>query len=528
MSTENKIPGNENTLTDETSLLDTYDVAEKIVDTSTENTAQESLDVNEDLIDTTMQICKGVTVEEKYSAPLSGPLQQQVIYTMRFTGQEVEDKVNNSPAYNVIPNEHTVHWMRSMQQAVPNSFVKNQFSDLSTREGAEWRQSVDYENIKLRAGKPNLANSSGNSQVLGERAIVRIQQALGLGNYVQIPLWHSGIWVTFRVPSDIELLNLDAIIAEEKIRLGMETRGLVFSNYSAYLINHLINFALEHVYDCTIKEHNPALLRKLIRVSDIPLIAWGLACSIYPNGYPHSQPCMVNPEKCRHVTKEQLFLPKINWVDNTALTKAQRKHMANRVARYSEEEILAYQNQGRASDGKAFSIRGVNFALRVPSIDDYVNSGYQWINDIVSAVDSLFDKNIGETRKESMILGQANLSSLRQYAHWVKSITHGEGDGEVTLTDPADLNRLIEILCTDSEIVKGFMDAVAEYIQEATISLIAIPRTRCPSCQQPDKDDKEDLALMDEQHKHPYLVPLDAVNLFFTLRGYRTARAGMN
>lgn len=505
-------------------LLDTVETQQNTVDTVTGE-----LDVNEQLIDSTMNIYPNVLVTEKYSASLTNPPTVPVIHTLRFTGKEVEDKVKNSPAYNVIDNSTTMRWVQSMQESLNHLYTNSQLAGLSSRENAEWRQSVSYENLSLRAGKPNLSNTAGaSSTVLGERAIVRIQQALGLGNYVQIPLWHSGIWITFRVPTDIELLNLDAIITEEKIRLGMATRGLVYSNYSAYLINHLMNFALEHVYDCTVKEHTPAMLRKLIRVSDIPLIAWGLACSIYPNGYPHSQPCMVNPEVCRHVTREQLFLPKINWVDNTALTKAQRKHMANRVARYTEAEILEYQNQGRAADGKVYEIRGVSFALRVPSIDDYVNSGYQWVNDIIEGINNLFDKNISDSRKESLILGQANLSSLRQYVHWVKSITHGDADNQVTLDDPADLNKLIELLCTDSNIVSGFMDAVSAYIEEATVSIIAIPRTRCPNCQKPDDKDKEDVALMEQQHKHPYLVPIDAVNLFFTLKGYRIARVGTN
>ena len=476
----------------------------------------------------TIGTCPTVTLTETYRSPVVAKSLQIPLFSLRFNSKELEALVASSPQYQVNPSEASASWVDALQYGLrQTAYQDGQLGSIGQREGSEWQQTVKYENIPLRAGKPALATFGAGQPMIGERAVATIQQAMGLGSYIQIPIWHSGLWITFRVPTDIELLNLETLIGEEKIRLGMETRGLIYSNYSAYMINHLINFALDHVYDCTLKDYTPDRLRKLIRVSDIPLIAWGLACSIFPNGYAHNQPCVVNPEVCRHITKETLYLPKINWVDNSALSKAQRKHMANRVARYEEKDILAYQNEGRAADGKAYSTGAIGYALRVPSIEDYVNNGYEWINDISDAVDRLFDKNLSETKKEAMMIAQSNLTSLRQYAHWVKHITYTADNGDVVeVTDPADLKKLIEILCTDSEFVKNFMESVADYIEQITISIIAIPRTRCPSCQK--VETKEAEVISEDEKKHPYLVPLDAVNLFFTLGGYRTVRAKMS
>jgi hypothetical protein len=58
--------------------------------------------------------------------------------------------------------------------------------------------------------------------------------------------------------------------------------------------------------------------------------------------------------------------------------------------------------------------------------------------------------------------------------------------------------------------VTAIVAGVREHIEAATISVVGTPKTPCPKCQQ-------EIELTDEDKKHPKIIPVDALNLFFTL-----------
>jgi uncharacterized protein (DUF4415 family) len=441
------------------------------------------------------------------------------IYALRMPLDELDEAVADYPNINPRKGAEGRNWSDTVENALPLVLRGSVLLSSLKRDGSNWRQSVEHEGVNLRIGRPALGASNDPTQRLtGERAIMKIQGALGLGSVVQVPLWHSGIWVTIKAPSDGAMLNLERIIAEEKISLGRDSTGMIFSNASVYINNHLFNFILEHIYETTLKDYTPEKLRMLVRSTDLPTLAWALACTIYPNGYPLAQPCAVNPDVCQHITNEHLILSKLSWVDRTALTPLQKRHMANRVAKYTVEEIQKYQSEGAMGDGKTVDVSDrLRLVLRIPTVQEYVEAGNRWVNEIIDMVDAAMTRKLSDEQKDELIMRHSHLAALRHYSHWIKRIVllreNGEEDG--IIEDTETLEDSLTALSSDESIVDKFLDSVRQYIDDSTLSLIALPSYTCPKCQE---------AMTSDEKKHPHLIPLEPNMLFFILRARKLSR----
>jgi len=379
------------------------------------------------------------------------------------------------------------------------------FKSTLAREGSLWSPFVEINGEKLRAGKAQLAGDANPVMV--------VRNELGLGGLVQIPLWHSGIWVTLQTPTEAELLELEQRISMEKTTLGRSSNGLVFSATEVYIISHLIDFIFEHVYAVNLPNKSPELLAEVIKATDIPQLVWGMAAAIYPNGYPLLQPCIANPETCDHVVEELINIGKISFTDSGMLTDQQKNHMRLRGEKMSMEKIKTYQEQFVFKAPAVVEIMdGVFVKLHVPSIAESRDIGYAWVDQIAENTKKAFAIKMGENQREAYIRKQAALTSLRQYGHWIESIQVNRGGNEREFTDRDRINELLESFCSDSAILTKTVEGIANYIDATTITMIALPKFPCPKCQgEPDE----------EYLRHPNLIPLDIVNVFFTLLGQR-------
>lgn len=379
------------------------------------------------------------------------------------------------------------------------------FNKTLNREGSQWAQFVEINGEKLRAGKANLSSDAD--------PVMIVRNEMGLGGLVQVPLWHSGIWVTLRTPTEASLLELEQRISMEKTTLGRTSNGLVFSATEVYIVSHLIDFIFEHVYAVNLPNKSPELLAQVILATDIPQLVWGMAAAIYPSGYPLLQPCIANPETCDHVVEELLNIGKISFTDSGSLTDQQKTHMRLRGEKMTMEKISTYQGQFVFKAKSVVEIAdGVFLKLRVPNIAESRDIGYAWVDQIAENTKKAFAIKMGENQREAYIRKQAALTSLRQYGHWIEAITTETGGKEREFTDRDRINELLESFCSDNTILGKAVEGIANFIDATTITMIALPKFPCPKCQgEPDV----------EYLRHPNLIPLDIVNVFFILLGQR-------
>lgn len=446
---------------------------------------------------------------------------EEHLYIMPCTPEEFNNLVTNVRRLDPTNSIRGRQWTQAVAEGQPHMPRAGVGLEALTRPGGLWRQKVQSDgpgSLEISAGRPKLGERKGDAPLVGEEALQWMQAMMGTGQITRIPLWHSGIWVNLKAPTEAQLLELERRIANEKITLGRATAGLAYSNMSVYHNAFLFNFALSLVFDCSISGYTTEKLKQKILLPDLPLLLWGLLCTIYPNGYRYHRPCIADPTVCQHVTEELLDISKLCWTDNLALTASQRAHMVRKTAKFTDIELDNYVSQHRYVGKGTVLVKEVDgnktvVELRVPTLSDYEQSGYSWVENIVATADQAFGSQLGSEERDEYILDQARTTSLRQYAHWIKRITF---NGSAVIDDRSTLEAMIAQLTGDMVASEAFLDGVQKYINDSTISQIALPTYKCPACQADQQNS--------EEAKHPHLIPLDIGAIFFTLLGQRTRR----
>lgn len=397
------------------------------------------------------------------------------------------------------------------------------FDKSLTRENSQWEQAIMSDVGPLALSRPNFGKSN-NPNLTGEKAILKMSSIMNLGQLMSVPLWHSGIWIKLKAPSDAALLALENRIAEEKVMLGRQTNGFIFSNSSAYIYDYLINLILSCVYDVTYVKQTTEDLKKIIKISDIPTLVWGFLCTIYPNGYPIAQPCINNIGNCNHIEHEMVSISKLMWVDKSALTPAQIKHMSKRDAKVTEEEIKKYQDDLQLSGDKLVEISDkLSFLLSVPTIQEYIDSGYKWVEGIERMVAGSFAASKQGDERNEYILAMSKTMALRQYAHWIKEIRLQDDptdpDGVEYIKDRDTLEEAMDTLSKDVDLGETILIKITEYIDSTTMSVVGIPRYLCPAC-----NTDQGKFLPDDR----YIIPLDIIRIFFTLQSQRLLKVTLS
>lgn len=396
------------------------------------------------------------------------------------------------------------------------------FDKSMTREGSDWDQIVESDTGPLALSRPNFGTQKG-SNLTGEKAILKLNSIMNLGQLMSVPLWHSGIWLKLKAPSDAALLALENRIAEEKEMLGRSTNGFIFSNSQAYIYDYLVNLIMSCVYDSTFSKNDLDALKSHIKITDLTTLVWGFLCTIYPNGYPIAQPCLNNIGNCDHVEHEMVMISKLMWIDKSTLTATQIKHMSKRDKQVTLEDVTKYQEELLVGGDKLIKINDtLSIMLTVPTVKDYIDAGYRWVDEIDNMIaDSFASAKTGPERNEYINIISKTMR-MRQYSHWIKEIRFSEDamDPETfySITDTDTLEEALDNISKDFEVTTEIIVKINEYIDNSTMAVVGIPRYLCPVC----KTDQG--AHLPEGR---YIIPLDIVRIFFTLQNQRSLMASL-
>lgn len=385
---------------------------------------------------------------------------------------------------------------------------------------AEFRQTIDHEGRRLSIGPVTIPVTPG-ARLSGEQAIFRAQAMTGLGGVFQIPLWHSGFWVTVRAPMESELLELNRRLGEEKIQLGRLSYGEAYSNMNVFYSAIVLDFIIDHLWRTSLAPEAQEKMRDLIKVQDIPVLAWGMAAAIYPDGFQYVRSVVGDENNPTGIISQKLKIPRLLWVNNRMLSDWQRQHMSNRQAgRMTLESIERYQSEFTIGQERVITVQdevrdeatgdilkgAITMTLKSPNMDEFLSSGERWLNGIISQYDYSAGQEVNNQEREIYLHRHATASLARQYGHWVKEIGLGDNPTEEgTETVESVLTRL----SGDLNILARYFEAVKEFQADSTIALVAVPTT----------DDKEAIF-----PRHPKLFPIDPMSVFFILLVQRIAK----
>lgn len=410
-------------------------------------------------------------------------------------------------------NRETAQWEASTRNAPKLYNAGAAFESSVNLADVMWRQSVKIGTEEIRSDYPKFIENGGN-RLTGEEARLRIRAVLDAGSRVRIPLWHSGVWLTIKAPTEAALLELDQRIATMKIDLGKLSSGLVYASTSVYLAGALVDFVLAHTsetsFNGTLDE-----LRNVILQPDYQQMIWGMLCAIYTDGYMYQQPCVIDPFKCRHIETARLSFTKMCFINNNALSEKQREHMRRRnPGSQSKLDVAAYQAEHQFQKNRVVRLHDrVSVELKVPTFVEYEEAGNRWIEAAMASVDNVFGKDMTDDERNSALKRHASLTVLEQYSHWVGMISFTED--EKYIEDRDTIQSVLADLTSDTEVFKNFFDGIKAYMDGIVVNIHGIPKYPCPSCQ---KEPTED------QLKHPQIIPIDLAETFFTLVDQRIKR----
>jgi hypothetical protein len=444
----------------------------------------------------------------------SGP---EIVLPAHFD-RETRRTLDRIPNVDMLDDPDTRRWASDVAEGLEYHTFNEAYVPTLEQEGADFRQAIDVRGTKLIAQAPKFKATEGQN-LKGERAVVRLISHLGLGTLFQVPLWHTGIWLTFKPPTESEIIELNRIMLADKIKFGRYSYGLAFTNTTSYTTDRLVDFALSHVYDLTTtnEDINIQNLKDHISCQDVPTLLWGFICTMYPRGFRYRRACVADPEKCNYVLEETLNVMKLQWTDTSALSEWQKTHMSSRQARSKDgASIKRYKEELTRIQKRRICLKGkdeVYVTLRTPTVSQHVEAGHRWIGDIVGMVEKAIGTDADLTERNNLIIRHGQASAMRQYVHWVDSIEYG---GNI-IDDGETIEQTLSVLSGDDEIRLSFTKQVVEYIDQSTISVIGIPVFDCPSC---GKTNESTLSL--PQHKN--IIPLDIMQLFFGLHTQRIER----
>jgi len=387
--------------------------------------------------------------------------------------------------------------------------------------------SVSYGSKELMI-RPLPVNSAGKA-LNGDAAIARIASILGVGEVTQVPLWHSGFWVTLKPIKDVELINLDIMLTNNQIQLGRDTNTLIFSNYSVVFNRIITNFIVNHIQNTTLDLPAGEDIRKYIAVQDLYTLVNALLYSMYPKGHILTRTCsnttVIDPEtkkpKCDKVISGKIDFRKLLWVNRKGLSKEHMKIMSSRNPNsVTIDDVLEYQNtlsinKQRTKKFTTTSGSVLEVVFKSPTLAEYIDNGEMWVNNVIKSCESMFTDTTDDEERNMIIDNVTATMVLGVYNVYVDKIVLEDG----SYID--DIDDALSVLSTDNKLLKEFLEEVKDYINSNNISIIGIPDYTCSGC-------KESQIKEDKKGPFKQMIPINVLESFFSLCVLRIMKAQEN
>lgn len=394
--------------------------------------------------------------------------------------------------------------------------------------GGEWTNLPKVGDTILALGQTKFEKSKD--------PILQFRGAMGLSGEYPIPLWASGLHLKVTSPSAVDSLRLDTKIILEKIESARETMGYSLGSSSIYMNVPVIDFILERVLSSTAGTTTPAELERLILLTDLEMLVGAAAATIWPDGFPMERPCLKSNGGCGTVVKRRINLRRALWPDWSRLTENQKNFMVKRSGRHDVATIQNYQSMTRPAVPRLIDLgRGYFLKLMVPNLAQYKRIAGAWMSRLTNGAKDLISSGSNRTERENFIEVQANIALIMAFAHWVEAIVHKptvDADEVVVVTrvvaDPdkqyeADMavDKELTDLSADGGQTQRIVGEIKKFIDAMTIAVYAVPKTHCtnPECGKLVTGD-------DTYAKHPALVQVNTVELFFTLARLQIQNSG--
>ena len=372
-------------------------------------------------------------------------------------------------------------------------------------------------------------NISTNQKLTQESAIARIYGLLGVGEVVQVPLWHSGFWVTIKPIKQKDFINLYTELTNSNVELGRLTNTLIYSNYSVVFTRILTEFIISNITEYTIKLTDDASLLDYIKIQDLFPLANGIISAMYPKGLDIVKSCVntlkfdskSNEPMCDYSIAAKVDSKKLLWVNRKALDKYMINHMSKRTAgSVSMAEVKEYQSRLKKRSetvitGKSETGVTVKFDISMPLLKDYIEAGERWVNSLIADTEKLYTPQDTDQDKHTRLTDVIASSRLNTYNSYIEKVTFIDSKGtETTFEKPEAIKEVLDTISGDQTLFIDVLTHISKFISNSSIAIIATPNFTCPKCKSSQTD-------IEANKPFSEFIPLNIIENFFDLGGLR-------
>lgn len=406
-----------------------------------------------------------------------------------------------------------------------STIVNDVLVDSFKNKDNEFVNTIEFGGKKLQTRPISIKT---NTKLTQESSVARIYALLGVGEVVQVPLWHSGFWITIKPIKQKDFINLYNSLSSQTTKLGRETNSLIYSNYSVVFIRILVEFILAHITEHTIKINDDETILDYIKVQDLYPMVNGLLAAMYPRGIDIVKCCVnstkLDPESnkplCDYSLTAKVDSKKLLWVNRRALDKYMISQMSKRTsASVSTSEVKEYQNRVKKNqvDIESTSMSGIKIrlTLKTPNLREYIDQGEKWVNDLISDVEKLYTPQDTDSEKISKLTDAILTSRLNTYNGYIDKVTFIASDNTETTFDTTDgVREALDTISNDQDLFLDIIKKIGEFYTNNSIAIVATPNFVCPKCNSSQEDGSQNKTFTE-------FIPLNVIDNFFVLGGLR-------
>lgn len=406
-----------------------------------------------------------------------------------------------------------------------STIVNDVLVDSFKNKDNEFVNTIEFGGKKLQTRPISIKT---NTKLTQESSVARIYALLGVGEVVQVPLWHSGFWITIKPIKQKDFINLYNSLSSQTTKLGRETNSLIYSNYSVVFIRILVEFILAHITEHTIKINDDETILDYIKVQDLYPMVNGLLAAMYPRGIDIVKCCVnstkLDPENnkplCDYSLTAKVDSKKLLWVNRRALDKYMISQMSKRTsASVSTSEVKEYQNRVKKNqvDIESTSMSGIKIrlTLKTPNLREYIDQGEKWVNDLISDVEKLYTPQDTDSEKISKLTDAILTSRLNTYNGYIDKVTFIASDNTETTFDTSDgVREALDTISNDQDLFLDIIKKIGEFYTNNSIAIVATPNFVCPKCNSSQEDGSQNKTFTE-------FIPLNVIDNFFVLGGLR-------
>ena len=430
-----------------------------------------------------------------------------------------DELVRGMPNIKSTSDRGDAEWAQTFFQGQLNTPLEGDLDKALSRENSLWRQGIEVNGETIRSSVPRF-NTPSNAKLEGAQALQAAFSHMQLGDIFHTAMWNSGFWVTFKPAPDSIWITINRLLGTEVMGISRDTYGLLHSTATSLAVQTIINNILPYVYATSVNIGEMAFsdIPQYLSSADEHDFIWGFIAANYPRGFNIERACVANPADCRHVIKEVIDVRELQIVDNEKLPEPLRHHMRSRAAgSMSLKSVTEYQDKLNQINDSVITLKTTSgleatVKLSTPSVrkkaymaDQYVESTHQ---DVLRAVTN----DTPVSQRVALYNEYTTSTEMRLYQHWVKEI----GLGTNSIEGEDDIAGTLGLWTRDPELRTQFFDGVRNFINNSSLSVIALEAAHCPACGKSHSRPEQKLRGRID------CIPIDIIQLFSNLAEFKT------